>query len=185
MLRSSGSPEYDWRLVLIFNAAFLGPVCFWWPLVRRRPVPAHTALRIAAYAVGFLYVLCILRILGTGVISLKSEVTVFNAVLYGPTLAVHAAAVCWFLTRPRLLLSWVLGVLLTPVVFAVVYMLWIPARGRGEAIIFYVGALLWCGPVAAPLFGLPLAWWWVWHAERAKARKKPMTTLEQLKANRG
>ena len=162
--------QIPWLDALIMNMPILGVACLWWPLVRRRRVPAHALLNAAAYVVGALCILCIVVILGVQLVFGDSESVVSFAAFYALTLVVHTAALCCFLRRPRLLLTWVLGVLLSPLFCACVYMLLIPRpQWVSEIIVFYVALVVWCGPAVAPLLGLPFAWLWVKRAE-AKGR---------------
>jgi len=159
-----------WVHVLIMNMAMVGVACFWWPLVRRPRVPAHPVLRAAGYIAGGLCLLGVMVIVGIQVTFGSAESMVAFAVFYGLTLVVHTGALCWFLRRPRLLLTWVVGVLLSPFFCACVYMILIPRpQWVSEIIVFYFALVVWVGPVVAPLLGLPFAWWWVKRAE-AKGR---------------
>jgi hypothetical protein len=168
-LIDAGAP-FPWALAFMLNICTLGAGCFWWPLVRRRSVPAHAVLRAAAYVVGIVCFLCIVVILGVEFAFGDAEAVGYFAAFYGLTLVVHIVALCYLLSRPRLLLTWVLGVLLTPLFCACVYMLLIPRhQWVSEVAVLYVALLAWYGPTAAPLLGLPFAWVWVKAAERKAA----------------
>lgn len=172
--------QIPWGYVLIMNMAILGVAPLWWPLVRRPRVPAHPVLRVAACIVGGLFLLGVVVILGIQLVFGDAESMVAFACLYGLTLVVHAAALSFFMTRPRLLVAWVIGILLSPLFCAGVYMLVIPRpQWASEMVLFYVVLAVWVGPVAAPLLGLPFAWWWVKSAEKRAAKKQAVAAQRQ------
>ena len=164
-----------WLWYLKAHLATVGVACLWWPLVHRPEVRSHIWLRITGCVVGSFCILSILAglaaLLTFGEVDRPAEV--FG--IYGIPMCIHAGALFYLLARPRLLLTWVLGLFLTPFLAVLIYLIVIPPElYRSEAGLLVLCIVVWLGPLLAPLLGLPFAWWWVKSAERRIAREQPV-----------
>lgn len=130
---------------LALNLGQASIVCFWWPLIRRPQFPLRLRFAIPIAILGILYLLVILIMAVFAATSVQLWVA--------PVLVAHFAIAAWLLKKPRLLLTWSAGVLLTLV------LLWTVALKAGgflELAVF----LSFLAIVLGSAVGFPLAWWW-------------------------